>query len=111
MTSAIELRGVVKRFGRRVALAGVDLVVPRGAVYVLVGPNGAGKTTALRSLLDLVRPDAGEARVHGFDSVPEGARVGALSGYLPERPAPSGSRRRSRCSWARWTATQPRWEA
>jgi ABC-2 type transport system ATP-binding protein len=85
MTSAIEVRGLAKRFGRRVALAGVDLVVPRGAVYVLVGPNGAGKTTALRALLDLVRADAGEARVHGFDSVREGARVRALSGYLPER--------------------------
>lgn len=85
MTSAIEVRGVEKRFGRRVALGGLDLTVPRGAVYVLVGPNGAGKTTALRVLLDLVRAESGTARVHGLDSVSDGAEVRALSGYLPER--------------------------
>lgn len=82
---AVETRGLVKRFGRRVALDGMDLRVPVGSVYVLVGPNGAGKTTTLRILLDLVRPDAGVAAVLGHDSVSEGAQVRALCGYLPER--------------------------
>ena len=82
---AVETTGLKKRYGRRVALDGLDLRVPRGSVYVLVGPNGAGKTTALRSLLDLVRPDEGEARVLGHDTVAEGARVRARCGYLPER--------------------------
>lgn len=85
MSAAIETRGVKKRFGRRVALGGLDLTVPRGAVYVLVGPNGAGKTTGLRVLLDLVRPEAGHARVHGLDVVTDGARVRALCGHVPER--------------------------
>ena len=82
---AVETRGLSKRFGRRVALEGMDMMVPRGAVYVLVGPNGAGKTTTLRILLDLVRADAGTARVLGQDTVADGATVRAWSGYLPER--------------------------
>lgn len=82
---AVETRGLAKRFGRRVALDGMDLRVPVGSVYVLVGPNGAGKTTTLRILLDLVRADAGVAAVLGHDSVAEGAQVRALCGYLPER--------------------------
>lgn len=82
---AVRTRGLAKRFGRRVALAGMDMTVPRGSVYVLVGPNGAGKTTALRILLDLVRADGGEARVLGLDTVRNGSQVRAHCGYLPER--------------------------
>ncbi len=85
MSVVIETRGLVKRFGRRVALAGLDLDVPSGAVYVLVGPNGAGKTTTLRVLLDLARATAGTARVAGHDTVRDGARVRALCGHVPER--------------------------
>jgi len=83
--TAVVTRGLMKKFGRRVALDGMDLRVPVGSVYVLVGPNGAGKTTALRVLLDLVRADAGEASVLGRSSVEEGAEVRSLCGYLPER--------------------------
>lgn len=82
---AVETRGLMKRYGRRVALNGVDLRVPRGSVYVLVGPNGAGKTTTLRALLDLVRPDAGDIRVLGLDPVAEGGAVRSVCGHLPER--------------------------
>lgn len=81
----VETRDLVKRYGRRVALDGLEMRVPRGSVYVLVGPNGAGKTTTLRVLLDLVRADSGEASVLGLDPVSEGARVRARCGYLPER--------------------------
>ncbi|MGH7481368.1 MAG: ABC transporter ATP-binding protein [Longimicrobiales bacterium] len=83
--SAIVTSGLRKRFGGTEALAGVDMAVPRGAVYVLVGPNGAGKTTLLRVLLDLVRADDGTATVLGLDSVADGARVRASIGYVPER--------------------------
>jgi ABC-2 type transport system ATP-binding protein len=82
---AVEARGVKKRFGSRVALAGLDLQVPRGSVYVLVGPNGSGKTTTLRVLLDLVRADAGRAGILGHDTVAEGPQARALAGYVPER--------------------------
>ena len=63
---AVEVRGLVKRFGDRVtAVDGLDLSVRPGEIYGLLGPNGAGKTTTLRMLLGLVRPTAGLIRVLG----------------------------------------------
>ena len=66
-TPAILAEGLVKRFGTVLALDGVDLVVPQGTVLGLLGPNGAGKTTAVRILTTILQPDAGSARVLGFD--------------------------------------------
>src|SRR5215467_3827193 len=62
---AVEVDGVAKRFGRQLALDGVDLRVRRGEVYGLLGPNGAGKTTLIRCLVGLVRPDAGTVALLG----------------------------------------------
>ncbi len=64
---ALALSGLAKRFGQKVAVDGVDLVVPVGSFYGLVGPNGAGKTTTLSMATGLLRPDAGTASVHGVD--------------------------------------------
>src|SRR3954454_10005161 len=64
---AIEARGLVKRYGEKTALAGVDLAVPRGSVCGVLGPNGAGKTTAVRVLTTLTTPDEGTASVAGHD--------------------------------------------
>ena len=74
---AIDARALVKRFGDKVAVAGVDLQVPRGAVYGLLGPNGAGKTTTVRMLTTLLRPDGGQAFVDGIDVAadPHGVRT------------------------------------
>jgi oleandomycin transport system ATP-binding protein len=77
---AIEAEALVKRYGETTALAGVDLAVPVGTVWGLLGPNGAGKTTAVRILATLLRPDAGRARVGGFDVGREPERVRALIG-------------------------------
>ena len=74
-TPAIEAAGLVKNYGETRALAGLDLVVPRGTVYGLLGPNGAGKTTAVRVFATLLRPDGGRARVQGRDVVTEAAEV------------------------------------
>ncbi|TDT18540.1 ABC-2 type transport system ATP-binding protein [Ilumatobacter fluminis] len=73
---AIDARGLVKQFGDTKALDGVDLQVPRGAIYGLLGPNGAGKTTTVRVLTTLLRPDSGVALVDGVDAVndPNGVR-------------------------------------
>jgi ABC-2 type transport system ATP-binding protein len=65
----VEIAGLTKAFGEVRALAGVDVVVPRGSVTALLGPNGAGKTTVLRILATLLRPDAGRAVVAGVDVV------------------------------------------
>jgi ABC-2 type transport system ATP-binding protein len=74
---AIDAAGLVKRFGDNVALGGVDLQVPRGAIYGLLGPNGAGKTTTVRILTTLLAPDGGRATVDGIDVVadPQGVRT------------------------------------
>jgi ABC-2 type transport system ATP-binding protein len=67
--AAIEAEGLTKRYGQTVALDGLDLSVPTGSILGLLGPNGAGKTTAVRILTTLALPDAGSARVCGFDVV------------------------------------------
>jgi len=64
---ALRLSGLVKRFGDKLAVAGLDLHVPTGSFFGLVGPNGAGKTTTLSMATGLLRPDAGTAEVHGID--------------------------------------------
>ena len=64
---ALEASGLVKTFGATRAVDGLDLAVPQGGVFGLLGPNGAGKTTTIRILATLTRPDAGSARVLGYD--------------------------------------------
>src|SRR5262245_18500749 len=80
MTYAIEASGLVKRFGRTTALAGVDLATQSGTVLGVLGPNGAGKTTAVRILATLIKPDEGHATVCGFDVVNDAAKVRSLIG-------------------------------
>jgi oleandomycin transport system ATP-binding protein len=77
---AIDVEGLVRRFGETTALDGIDLQVPHGSVLGLLGPNGAGKTTAVRILATLLAPDAGHARVGGFDVVTQAHQVRQLIG-------------------------------
>jgi ABC-2 type transport system ATP-binding protein len=79
---ALEIRNVVKRYAKHVAVRDLSLVVPRGAVYGLLGPNGAGKTTTIRMTLNIIAPDAGTIRVLGLPSGDRG--VADRTGYLPE---------------------------
>ncbi len=62
---ALRTQGLVKRYGSRPALQGLDLAVPQGVVYGFLGPNGAGKTTLMRLLVGLIRPDAGRIELLG----------------------------------------------
>jgi ABC-2 type transport system ATP-binding protein len=66
---AVETAALAKAYGKVRVLEGIDLRVARGSVFSLLGPNGAGKTTMVRILATLVRPDAGQARVAGYDVV------------------------------------------
>ena len=79
---AVATAGLAKRFGRQLAVAGIDLAVPRGSVYGFLGPNGSGKTTTIRMLLGLIQPTSGSQRLLGV-TMPAGAnavlpRVGSL---------------------------------
>ena len=78
---AIEARGLVKRFDQTLAVDGVDIAIPEGAIYGILGPNGAGKTTTLRMLLGIIDPDDGYRRVLGAENPQDVAR---RIGYLPE---------------------------
>src|SRR5262249_58778133 len=80
MTNAIEASGLVKRFGKTTALAGVDLVARQGTVLGVLGPNGAGKTTAVRILATLLQADGGQARVCGYDVARQAHQVRQLIG-------------------------------
>lgn len=64
---AVEAQGLVKIFGETRAVDGVDLVIPTGCIYGVLGPNGAGKTTTIRMLATLIKPDAGSAKIFGYD--------------------------------------------
>jgi ABC-2 type transport system ATP-binding protein len=86
MNPAIELDDVTKRFGKHTALDCVSLHVPPGVVFALLGENGAGKTTAIRLMLGLTAPSAGEVRVLGLESGRAGFEIRQRVGYLPERP-------------------------
>ena len=87
MRFAIEAEGLVKRFGKTLAVDGVDLAVRPGMVLGLLGPNGAGKTTVVRMLATLLRPDAGYARVCGADVVGQAGRVRELIGLTGQYAA------------------------
>ncbi|MFI0356353.1 ATP-binding cassette domain-containing protein [Actinomadura sp. 9N407] len=71
----IDATGLHKSYGRVTVLEGVDVQVPQGGVFALLGPNGAGKTTTVRILATLTPPDAGTARVAGFDVVRQRRQV------------------------------------
>jgi ABC-2 type transport system ATP-binding protein len=83
--AAIRARGLTRRFGPRVAVDGIDLDVPRAAIYGFLGPNGSGKTTTIRMLCGLLRPSAGSATVLGL-RVPEDAEpLRRKIGYMTQR--------------------------
>ena len=86
MQPVIELVQVTKCYGKQTALDRVSFAVPPGVVFALLGENGAGKTTAIRLMLGLVEPSAGEVRVLGLESGRDGFEIRRRVGYLPERP-------------------------
>jgi heme exporter protein A len=84
--AALECTGLVRRYGERDALAGVDLTLGEGSTLVVFGPNGAGKTTLLRVLATLLRPHAGTVRVLGSPVPEEDWAVRGRVGFVAHEP-------------------------
>ncbi|MGQ0766770.1 MAG: ABC transporter ATP-binding protein [Gemmatimonadota bacterium] len=82
----IELIGLVKRYGKFTAVAGIDLVVPKGELFGFLGPNGAGKTTTMRMIAGILRPTAGSIRVAGIDLLADPMAAKGRLGFIPDRP-------------------------
>jgi ABC-2 type transport system ATP-binding protein len=80
----MELLGLWKRFGEKIAVADLNLTVPGGSFFGMVGPNGAGKTTSLSMATGLLRPDAGRIRLLGHDVWTDPAAAKRLIGVLPD---------------------------
>ena len=84
---AIETSGLTKSYGRARGIVDVDLSVEEGDFFGFIGPNGAGKSTTIRTLLGLIAPSGGSARVLGCDIVTERREILAQVGYLPSETA------------------------
>ncbi|MBI3676879.1 MAG: ABC transporter ATP-binding protein [Proteobacteria bacterium] len=84
-TLAIDVHGLKKQFGSKLAVDGVDIAVPEGEVWGFLGPNGSGKTTTIRMLCGLLRADAGEGTCLGYDLRTQAEQIKREVGYMTQR--------------------------
>lgn len=82
----IELTSLTRTYGRKLAVAGLDLTVPRGELFAFLGANGAGKTTTIKMIVGLLRPTTGQVRICGFDHATDGRAACQHLGYVPDEP-------------------------
>jgi ABC-2 type transport system ATP-binding protein len=82
--AAVEIAGLVKRYGTTTAVDGLDLRMSRGRLLALLGPNGAGKTTTVEICEGFLKPDSGTVRVLGLDPIREGAALRPRIGVMPQ---------------------------
>jgi ABC-2 type transport system ATP-binding protein len=85
--SAIEVKNLTKRYKDLTAVDNLSFNVKKGEIFGLLGPNGAGKSTTIKSILDLIRIDAGIIKINGYDIKENGVEAKNSVGYLPERVA------------------------
>jgi ABC-2 type transport system ATP-binding protein len=83
--NAIEVSGLVKRFGSKTVVDHVSMTVAEGEIVGFLGPNGSGKTTTIRIMCGLLTPDAGEGRVLGHDIRTEGLKIKRQVGYMTQK--------------------------
>ena len=81
----VHMQGITKRFGKVLALRGIDLQLERGRCLGIFGPNGAGKTTLLKIVATLIRPSTGVLSIAGHDAVREASKIRPLLGVLSHR--------------------------
>lgn len=82
---AIDVRGLVKRFGDKTAVDGVDIQMPKGEVWGFLGPNGSGKTTTIRMICGLLTASEGEGTCLGWDIREEAAKIRLATGYMTQK--------------------------
>jgi len=83
--SALQLRGLTKRFDR-IAVDALDLTIRSGEFYALIGPNGAGKTATLRMVAGLLKPDAGSVEIFGIDALRNPVAAKQALAWLSDEP-------------------------
>src|SRR5687768_3124680 len=86
-TPAVDIRNLVRRYGRTDAVDGLNLRIAPGRCYGLFGRNGAGKTTTIKCLLNLLRPTSGETRIFGLDPIKDEVAVKSQVSYVPDQVA------------------------
>src|ERR1043165_4492892 len=82
---AIDVKGLTKKFGKRVVVRDLSMQVKRGQIYGFLGPNGSGKTTTIRMLCGLLTPDAGHGTCLGLDILSQSAAIKRQVGYMTQR--------------------------
>lgn len=82
---AIDVKGLVKRFGDKTAVDGIDIKMPEGQVWGFLGPNGSGKTTTIRMLCGLLNISDGRGTCLGFDITSESKEIKSLTGYMTQK--------------------------
>ena len=82
---AIDVHGLVKRFGEKTVVDHVSMMVEQGEIVGFLGPNGSGKTTTIRIMCGLLTPDEGGGRVLGYDLVTEALKIKREVGYMTQR--------------------------
>lgn len=82
---AIDVHGLVKRFGDKAAVDGVDIQMPKGQVWGFLGPNGSGKTTTIRMICGLLKPTEGTGRCLGLDIFKDADRIRRATGYMTQK--------------------------
>ena len=87
MENAIEIKGLLKKYGKCVAVNGIDLAVKSGELFALLGENGAGKTTTIKVLCALARYDSGEVKVCGYDERTQAGEIRKIVNISPQETA------------------------
>jgi ABC-2 type transport system ATP-binding protein len=82
---AIDVHGLTKRFGSKIAVNGIDIAVPYGEVWGFLGPNGSGKTTTIRMLCGLLNADAGNGSCLGYDIITQSEQIKRAVGYMTQK--------------------------